>query len=184
MKYKVFDFTSLITETDRKKMCKDVKASVNEGKYYTNCPRYQTNFDVFTLPGIHWLKLRMSFYSACFFYLEKEAQISKVQSWSYMTSLEYPEDRKILWHNHDHKREQKLLSGIYYVYIPEDVEDFKKAGTEFAPNGVGKKKRTWIEPCIGKWVIYDSYYWHRPGVLQSYDNRFIVAADMEYVMPR
>ena len=48
MKYKVFDYTSLITEKDRKNICKDVKASINEGKYYTNSPRYQTNFDVFT----------------------------------------------------------------------------------------------------------------------------------------
>jgi hypothetical protein len=29
-------------------------------------------------------------------------------------------------------------------------------------------------------MIYPGKIWHRPGVLQSEDDRFIVAADMEF----
>ena len=32
----------------------------------------------------------------------------------------------------------------------------------------------------GHWMIYPGKVWHRPGVVQSMEDRFIVAADMEF----
>ena len=32
----------------------------------------------------------------------------------------------------------------------------------------------------GHWMIYPGKIWHRPGIVQSHEDRYIVAADMEF----
>ena len=65
------------------------------------------------------------------------------------------------------------------MHLPDDVKDKEKAGTELAPEGVNNSKY-FAEWKTGQWMIYPGKIWHRPGVLQSEDDRFIVAADMEF----
>ena len=117
---------------------------------------------------------------SAFMFLEKEVQIKQIQAWSYMTSLQHPEDRDKLWHHHNHNNQTTTVSGVYYLHLPDDVTNYETAGTELAPNGVegdGKLITTWK---TGHWMIYPGKVWHRPGILQSKNNRFIVAADMEF----
>ena len=69
------------------------------------------------------------------------------------------------------------LSGVYYVHLPEVLDE---CGTEFAMEGPEGEPRHMEPPRIGQWVIYPSHYWHRPGVLKSKQDRYIVAADLWY----
>ena len=69
---------------------------------------------------------------------------------------------------------------MYYLHLPEQVQAFDLAGTELAPNGLegeGKYIAPWR---TGHWMIYPGKVWHRPGILQSTESRYIVAADMEF----
>ena len=172
-----YNWNELITEQDRNNICADVKSSIDAGQFWTNSPKYQTNFNVFSIPKTHWMKLKMSFIMSAFMYLDKEVQIKQIQAWSYMTSLQHPEDRDKLWHHHWHDQSVNSVSGVYYVKLPVEADD---TGTEFAPDGPEEKARHMEPPFPGGWIIYDSKEWHRPGILKSEEPRFIVAADMMY----
>lgn len=177
MDFQFYDFSSLVTRKDRMHMIDDVRKLINEGQYWTNSPKYQTNVQIFGQPGAHWSKLKMSFVWSCFAYLGKEVQIKGVQSWSFMTSNKYPENRDNLWHHHHHDKSVNSISGVYYLKVPVNK---LKCGTEFAPNGPEDPKRFVVPPREGQWVIYNSDEWHRPGELLGDKDRFIVAADMMF----
>ena len=74
-----------------------------------------------------------------------------------------------------------MLSGIWYLHIPKDVKDFDYSGTEMAPNGPEGDGKYFVRPTIGNWLIYPSNQWHRPGIIQSNNYRFVLAADIEYL---
>ena len=72
------------------------------------------------------------------------------------------------------------MQAMRFNDLPDDVNSFETAGTELAPNGVegeGKIITTWK---TGHWMIYPGKVWHRPGVVQSMEDRYIVAADLEF----
>lgn len=111
--------------------------------------------------------------------MQREVQIRAVKSWGYMTSLQRAENRDILWHNHI-RPDAQVLSGVFYLYMPPNI-NLDTAGTEFAPNGANDPDSFHFAPAkIGHWIIWPGKEWHRPGILQSQKDRFIVAADMEY----
>jgi hypothetical protein len=173
-----FDFSSIITAQDQELAKKDIRNLINDGKYFTNSPQYQTNINIFQQPGEHWLKFRMSFMMSCFMYLKQEVKIEQIQAWSFMTSNKIQENRDNLWHTHQYGSE-RTLSGIYYLHIPNDA-DLSTSGTEFAYNGVENPDR-WINPVKKfNWIIYPGKTWHRPTPPQSSQDRFIVAADMVF----
>lgn len=177
MDYKFYNFNDIILEQDRKNVCNDVKSLIEAGRFWQNSPKYQTNLNVFGLNGEHWMKLKMSFILSAFMFLRKEVQIKNIQAWSFQTSLKYQEDRESLWHHHLHDTSVNSVSGIYYVHLPVE-EDI--CGTEFAPKGPKNKERLQLPPKVGHWLIYNSKEWHRPGELKSEDNRYIVAADLQF----
>tara|TARA_B100000683_G_scaffold14255_1_gene14498 strand:- start:440 stop:970 length:531 start_codon:yes stop_codon:yes gene_type:complete len=176
MNIKRYDWNSLITMRDRDLICDDVRQAVSEGKFWTNSPKYQTNFNVFGIQSPSWMKLKMSFIMSCFMFLDKEVQIKNIQAWSFMTQLP-GEDRDKLWHHHWHDKTVNSVSGVYYVHLPEAHDE---CGTEFAPQGPEAEERYMEPPFVGGWIIYESKEWHRPGILKSKEPRFIVAADMMY----
>ncbi len=181
--FRKFDFSSLITSEDDARACQIIKSIVEDGNYFSNSPRFQTKENIFARPEPLWLKYRMSFLFSAFMYLGKEAKVSNMMAWSYMTNLSTHEDRDKLWHNHWHPNhpEAKMLSGIWYLHIPEDVQDRDYCGTEMAPDGPEKEEKFFVKPTDGHWLIYPSDQWHRPGIPQSDQYRFIVAADVEYL---
>jgi len=181
--FKKFDFGSLITEQDNREACTIVKSIIANGNYFTNSPKFQTKENIFSRKESVWLKYRMSFLFSVFMYLGREVKVSNMMAWSFMTNLEGAEDREKLWHHHWHpsRSEAKLLSGVWYLHIPEDVKDFDYCGTEMAPNGVNADGKFFIKPSLGSWLIYPSDQWHRPGIVQSNQYRFILAADIEYI---
>lgn len=180
---KKFNFESLITNEDNIESCSIIKKIIDSGNYYTNSPKYQTKENLFARHEAVWLKYRMSFLFSVFLYLGREVKVFNMQAWSFMTNLEGAEDRDNLWHHHCHPKhpESKMMSGIWYLSIPEDVYDMDTCGTEIAPNGPEKGDNYFVKPTKGSWIIYPSDTWHRPGIVQSNNYRFILAADVEYL---
>ena len=180
MDYELYDWDSLIDANSRQRMVETVDEIIASGNYFTNSPRFQTKQNVFGLPTSDWINLKMSFIWSCFAFMNREVQIKNIQSWSFQTSLKTAENRDILWHHHNHNSETTTVSGVYYLRIPNDVDDLDTAGTELAPNGVENEGK-YITPFkTGHWMIYPGKIWHRPGILQSEKNRYIVAADLEF----
>jgi hypothetical protein len=182
--FRKFDFSSLITEQDNQTACSIIREIVANGNYFTNSPKFQTKENIFARSEPIWVKFRMSFLMSVFMYLGREVKVSNMMAWSYMTNLEGAENRDNLWHNHWHPQNPnaKMMSGIFYLHIPEDVKDRDYCGTEMAPNGVDEDGKFFIKPTDGNWLIYPSDQWHRPGIVQSNDYRFILAVDVEYVL--
>ena len=181
--FKKFDFSSIITPRDNQEAIGIIKNIIAEGNYFTNSPKYQTKENIFGRPESVWLKYRMSFLFSVFMYLGREVKVNNMMAWSFMTNLQGAEDREKLWHHHWHPTHEgaKMLSGILYLHIPDDVKDYDYCGTEMAPNGPDGEGKLFVKPSEYSWLIYPSDQWHRPGIVQSNQYRFILAADIEYI---
>jgi hypothetical protein len=181
--FRKFDFSSIITEQNNQEACNIIKQIVADGNYFTNSPKFQTKENIFARKEPLWVKYRMSFLMSVFMYLGREVKVGNMMAWSYMTNLEGAEDREKLWHNHWHPQNPnaKMLSGIFYLHIPEDVKDRDYCGTEMAPNGPENDGKFFVRPTDGNWLVYPSDKWHRPGIVQSNRYRFILAVDVEYI---
>lgn len=181
--FRKFDFSSVITEQDNQEACHIIKDIIACGNYFKNSPKYQTQENIFHRKEAVWLKYRMSFLFSVFMYMGREVKVNNMMAWSFMTNLEGAEDREKLWHNHWHPSspQAKMMSGIFYLKIPEDVKDRDYCGTEMAPDGVGSDNKFFVRPSDFHWLVYPSNMWHRPGIVQSNQYRFILAADVEYL---
>ena len=181
---KQFDFSSVITPEDNREAIGIIKRIITGGNYFTNSPKYQTKENLFSRPEAVWLKYSMSFMFSVFMYLGREVKVSNMMAWSFMTNLEGAEDRETLWHNHWHPQNPnaKMLSGILYLHIPNDIANKETCGTELAPMGPENDEKFFIGPNEYTWNIYPSDTWHRPGIVQSMDYRFIIAVDIEYIL--
>lgn len=180
--FRKYDFSSVISEADNLQACHTIKNIIDNGGYFTNSPKYQTKENIFARPEPIWLKYRMSFLFSVFMYLGREVKVSNMMAWSFMTNLESAEDREKLWHHHWHPQSlnAKMISGVWYLHIPDDVKDIDYCGTEMAPNGPDNEGKFFIRPSKFNWLMYPSNQWHRPGVVQSNQYRFVLAADIEY----
>ncbi len=180
--FRKFDFSSTISQADNTEAIGIIKNIIAEGNYFTNSPKYQTKENIFSRPEPIWLKYRMSFLFSVFMYLGREARVSNMMAWSFMTNLQGAENREKLWHHHWHpsRPEAKMLSGVWYLHIPKDVKDPDYCGTEMAPNGVNSDGKFFVRPSDFSWLVYPSDQWHRPGIVQSDQYRFVLAADVEY----
>ena len=182
--FRKFDFSSTISKEDNTTAIGIIQNIIADGNYFKNSPKYQTQENIFARPEAVWLKYRMSFLFSVFMYLGREVKVNNMMAWSFMTNLEGAEDRETLWHDHWHPTNPnaKMLSGIFYLHIPEDVKDRDYCGTEMAPNGPKSDGKFFVRPSDYNWLLYPSNQWHRPGVVQSDNYRFILAADVEYLL--
>jgi len=174
-----YDYSSLITATENDTAIGIIKSIIESGNYFKNSPPYQTEENLFGRKEAVWLKYRMTFLTSVFLYLGNEARVSNMMAWSFMTNKTTQPDRDNLWHHHD-KHGGKGLSGIMYLHIPDDVEDFDTCGTEMAFDGPEGEDKCFVRPSYYTWLIYPSHIWHRPGIAQSDNYRFILAADVQY----
>lgn len=177
IEYEYYDWTSLIDASAKQRMVKDIDHLIGRGQYWKNSPPYQTDVNIFGLQGDHWNNLKMSFIWSAFAYMKQERQIKAVKSWGYKTNVDTQEDRNRYWHQHM-RPDCVTLSGVYYLDIPNGA-DMQTSGTEFAPDRPGAGNEFFAPAKIGHWIIFPGKSWHRPGILQSNEWRYIVAADME-----
>jgi hypothetical protein len=179
IEHEYYDWNNLINQPQRQLMVTDIKQVISQGQFWKNSPRFQTDINIFSLPGEHWTNLKMSFIWSVFAYLKRDVPIKAVKSWGYMTSLNYTvEDRDTYWHTHT-RPDATVISGVYYLQMPQGI-DLQTAGTEFAPQGPQNPDRVFADAKPGHWIIWPGSAWHRPGILQSQEDRFIVAADLEF----
>jgi N6-adenosine-specific RNA methylase IME4 len=176
IEYEYYDWTSLINVDARQRMVTNIDTVIASGDYWKNSPPYQTNINIFGLPTEDWINLKMSFIWSCFAYMRQEKQIKSVKSWGYKTNVDTQEDRNNYWHQH--LRDGSIvLSGVYYVKLPEGC-NLETSGTELAhttPEGTTE----YVPAREGHWLIFPGKTWHRPGILETNNWRYIVAADME-----
>jgi hypothetical protein len=178
--FRKFDFSSIITKEDNDEAIRIVNQIIADGNYFKNSPPYQTQENIFQRPEAIWLKYRMSFIFSVFMYLGREVRVSELMAWSFKTNLSTVEDRDSYWHHHHHRSDTKMLSGIFYLHIPDDVSDYDTCGTEMAPNGPEDSNKFFVRPSEYTWLMYPSDQWHRPGIVQSDQYRFVLAADIVY----
>lgn len=178
-----YNFSSLITEEDNKKLMTVAKQIIDSGDYFTNSPKFQTKQNLFFRQEPVFLKMRQSFVYSCFMFLGREVRIKNMMSWVFMTNNQTAENREEFWHNHhisDNDGTTDTVSGIWYVHIPK-VLNQDITGTEFSmvgPPNFGEN--FFLKPNHLTWNVYPSKLWHRPGITDSEEYRFVFAADMEY----
>ena len=177
--FRKFNYSSVITQRDIDFAINEVKHIIESGRFWHNSPKFQTKENLFAIQHEVWMKFRMSFLFSVFQYFGREIKVGKMQAWSFMTNKDGAEDRERLWHHHQHVKEPLMMSGIFYLHIPDDVENRDLCGTEFAPNGPEKGDFFHVKPTDFHWLVYPSKYWHRPEAPQSSKYRFILAADVE-----
>lgn len=173
-----YDYSSLITATENDTAIGIINSIIESGNYFKNSPPFQTQENIFSRQEAVWLKYRMTFLTSVFLYLGHEARVANMMAWSFKTNLSTVEDRETYWHHHD-KHNGNSLSGIMYLHIPDDVTDWDTCGTEMAPNGPESDEKFYIRPKYYTWMIYPSAVWHRPGIVQSEQYRYILAADID-----
>lgn len=176
IEYEYYDWTGLISQEARNQITHDIDLAISEGHYWKNSPPYQTDINMFGLQTQHWNNLKMSFIWSCFAYMQRERQIKTIKSWGYKTNLNTQEDRDTYWHQHM-RDENLVVSGVYYAKMPMGC-DPATSGTELAHN-TPQGDTEYVPAKEGHWLIFPGKTWHRPGILESNDWRYIVAADME-----
>lgn len=174
---KTYDYGSLLTADDKNQAIGTINTIIESGNYFKNSPPYQTQENVFARPEACWLKYRMTFLTSVFLYLGHEARVTNMMAWSFKTNLDTVEDRDKYWHHHL-KHGAQGISGILYLHIPDDVKDLSTCGTEMAPNGPQGAGKFYTQPSEHTWHIYPSETWHRPGIVQSDQYRYVLAADV------
>ena len=179
----LYDWSSLITSKDMLELTSVVASIIDSGNYFTNSPKYQTKENLFARPEQVFFKMRQSFIYSVFQFLGGEVKIKNMMSWCFMSSQNEVENREDLWHTHhlgDNDNTTHSVSGIWYAHIPKSITNQDTAGTEFCLDWPHKTDTFYLRPKDLTWVIYPSKIWHRPGVIDSDDFRFVFAADMEY----
>jgi len=177
IEYEYYNWTSLIDDRARSFMKNDIDNLITSGQFWHNSPPYQTNVNVFGLNSEYWTNLKMSFIWSCFAFMRQDKPIKTIKSWGYKTNVDTQEDRDTYWHQHL-RDGSVVLSGVFYLHLPDNETSNLFSGTELAyetPEGES-------EMCpskLGHWIIFPGKTWHRPGILESKDWRYIVAADME-----
>lgn len=177
-----YNFSSLITNNDNSEIINVATQIINAGNYFKNSPKYQTKENLFARPEPVFLKMRQSFIYSCFMFLGREVQIKNIMSWVFMTSAKDAEDRDKLWHNHhvsNNNGTTDTVSGIWYVHIPI-TSNPELTGTEFCMDYPKFNDTFFLRPNNLTWNVYPSKLWHRPGITDSNEYRFVFAADMEY----
>lgn len=179
----LYDWSSLIKQDDMDQLTTVVKQIIDSGNYFTNSPKFQTKENLFARQEQVFFKMRQSFIYSAFQFLGGEVKIKNMMAWCFMTSQNEVENRDDHWHTHhlgDNGGNTGTVSGIWYAHIPKTISNRDTAGTEFCMDWPNKNDTFYLRPKDLTWVIYPSKIWHRPGIIDSDDFRFVFAADMEY----
>ena len=135
-------------------------------------PSFQTGTNLFSLPEFDVFK--QEFVSACLSLMPRTAHQFKLDLpcsayMDYWDNFKL-KDRDAQWHFH----EGALLSGIYYLAIPDSM-DRNVCGTEFMDPDI------YVRPQQGSWLIFPGRTLHRQGISSSNDRRYVLAADFKPV---
>jgi hypothetical protein len=193
---KSYNYNSLITDDDSKEACIIIRDSIQlmnsqwnnweqifekTKDYKDQGPKlkYKTSSNLFDRSEHIWLKYRMTFFTSVCLYLGKDVSINSINSmtaWSFMTNKYSQPDRDKLWHHHN--IHGTGLVGILYLNLPEIQ---KEASTEISLDYPNNTNTFYIGTNKHTWNILPNSIWHRSGINNSEEYRFILAADINYV---
>jgi hypothetical protein len=181
---KLYDWSDVITEQHNKEICKTAQAMFDNGEYREEYPMYTTSGDPFEdKPDEIWKTMKHTFHASCADYIGRPFKVQSTQS--RVTSMMYdPEiDYTEMWHDHSLEEDTGLaITGVWFLSAPEELIETGRAGTEFAYNWPDISETSFVGPYKLSWVIFPNYLWHAPGQLHATVPRFVLSADIEYML--
>ena len=192
---KKYSFKDILTEDDTKQAIDVIDQMVEEKNYFTKeivfskknviycngLPSYQTRENLLERDEFIWYKFKSTFLLAALAYLQKEIKVLQYSAWGFMTSNDIATDRDKYWHHHHFRKEnEKMISGIYYLRIPNDQNNLDTSGTEFALHHKDFSNTVFVKPDLYTWLIHPSDLYHRPGIWHGDEYRYVLAADLVY----
>ena len=164
------DTSDVITEEQRQTALAELSRMFATGDYVQapEKPSFQTGQHLFSKQ--EFLPFRKTFIKACVEQVPFNRATFMVDSvcscyMDYWDNYKL-KDREAQWHFHEHA----YFSGIYYLEVPESM-DPSICGTEFRDPDI------YMEPRRGHWLIFPGRTLHRPGVVNTNDKRYVLAAD-------
>jgi hypothetical protein len=183
---KLYNFSSVVTQQHNDEICKVTDKLIDRGEYIKeDHPLYHITGDPFEdrLDEI-WKVMKNTFHECCREYIGQPYKILSTQS--RVTRMIYdPEtDYTEMWHDHiqDDKLDGLSLSAIWYTNIPDELRQTGKAGTEFAFDWPNTDNTVFLGPYDFSWILFPNTLMHRPGVLHSSLPRYVMSADLQYML--
>lgn len=162
------DEGSLISPELRTRTVTLIDSIIEETPQTPERPSFQTGIDLFNREGFSPYK--DTFLESCLALMPRNAKnfIASTRCSAYMDYWDNykSKDRDAQWHFH----EKAYFSGIFYLHIPDSM-DPKVCGTEFRDPDI------YVPPRIGHWLIFPGHTLHRPGISNTNDKRYVLAAD-------
>jgi hypothetical protein len=192
---KKYSFKDILTDDDNQQAMTVIDSMIEEKNFFTKeivfsknnviycngLPSYQTRENLLSRNEFVWLKFQSTFLTAAITYLNKKIKIVQYSAWGFMTNNSIATDRDKYWHHHHLRKEnEQMISGIYYLKIPDDENNIDTSGTEFALNGQDYSNTVFVKPDYYTWLIHPSNLYHRPGIWSGNNYRYVLAADLIY----
>jgi hypothetical protein len=203
---KLYDWSDVITEQHNKDVCKLAQIMFNNGEHEKEDPLFRSVGNPFEdKPDETWKIMKHTFHASCADYIGKPYKIlatqSRVTSMSQQSCINTNPDAADLdfdetvpldelgigytdmWH--DHVLEDSIgsaVTGVWFLGAPEELIATGRAGTKFAFNWPDVSDVSFIGPHMLSWIIFPNTLWHAPGDLHATLPRFILSADLEYML--
>lgn len=168
LKIRRYDYSSLFDDRDIESMKSDIQSLVDQGKYVTGIPLYQSRSDFLdTMSGDHWVKLKASLLSSAMCYVGGEVYLKNLKCWSLSNKVLTEEDH--VWHTHDSGGEG--LVGVFYLQNGTGTDLFldERFDSNVPVTFHGKK---------ANWLLYPKNLYHRPSPHNG-EMRYVIAMDFE-----
>ena len=154
-------------------MIAEINNIITKGEYHKDRPLYQTRGDILSM-NRYFSELKKNYYngirnylsSAVFNYFKYPLNIN---SWAY---INWKNSGNIDNGYHCHSKENPTaISGIYYLHLPMTNAS---AATTFIIGG-----KLFNLPIVeNTWFFFPSSCFHRPGVSESDNRRYVISADI------
>jgi len=193
---KKFSFKDILTKEDNDAAISVINKMVDEKNYFTKevvfsknnviycngLPSYQTRENLLDRSEFIWQKIQSTFLTSCITYINKKIKIIQCSAWGFKTNNELAYDRDKYWHHHHFRKEnEKMISGIYYLHIPNYYnQNTDISGTEFSLDGKEYSDTVFVKPDYYTWLVHPSNLYHRPGIWSGDEYRYVLAADLVY----
>lgn len=161
-----YNYSDIITKKDQRIAIDFVDNLIKNECWYKSHPPFQTFADLYKYK--EFKIFYSTFLNSCLKYLNiNNVSNYKVLMWVFRDNRfnNKQKNQEELWHEHSRGNMNKI-SGVYYL------RNLRNEGTEFKNYKISKP-----EPYT--WYIYPSHLLHKPPIIKSIRNRYVISADLE-----